>query len=191
MSITYLFVPREEEAEAQALGAQWCSRSQCWYISADVTPRRFSKWLLCWHDSDLCIASRRAWVAAAMTPCRRCRADIEVITIHCDSGMLNDLPVVQFTVADIAAIDGNLARQLKPWPLFRKGISPLVGQQRYLNHCPRCGRAHDDRLLNSKPGHPFFFSIPSTAQAGALELTPLKGTIRLRGSVHFEMEEPA
>src|SRR5579872_6145154 len=66
------------------------------------------------------IASNEAYVATATVACRKCHAKIEVICIHCENGSVRGEPLTQFTVSDVWAIDDALARQLEPWPAFRR-----------------------------------------------------------------------
>jgi hypothetical protein len=189
VSRTYLFVPPEEKAEVEALGAHWDATSMCWYISADEDPARFSKWLPDdaseEEDEEFRITSSQAYVASATVPCEKCHSKIEVICIHCESGTVSGDPLTQFTVSDVWAMDDALVRQLEPWPAFRKVASPDFQESDFFNHCPRCGALQDDFYLHSEPGDPFF-SIPRAAP-GSIKLTPLVGRIQLSGDEHFEI----
>ena len=185
MDRTYLFVPPEEKAEVQSLGAEWDTASKRWYIGPKVTPAKFARWLPPFEGDeegdDLDITSSQAFVAATIVSCRRCRADIEVICIHCATGTVADEPLSEFTVSDIYAMDAELSRQLQPWPTFRK-----AEEGTFANHCPHCGTIQQDLYLHDEPDDPFF-DIPH-APAGSIKLTPLTGTIRLGGSEHFSIE---
>ena len=182
MDRTYLFVPPEEYAEVKALGAQWDTQSKRWYLGAEVAAAPFSRWLPYGDDDGvLTITSNAAYVAAAKIPCRECHAEIEVICIHCESGVVSDEPLTQFTVSDIWAMDEGLTQQLRPWPAFRKADS---GE--YANHCPHCGAPQGDLFLHSEPDSPFF-DIPRAAP-GAIKLTPLEGAVQLGGDEHFTVE---
>ncbi|HTV95961.1 MAG TPA: DUF5710 domain-containing protein [Steroidobacteraceae bacterium] len=194
MERTYLFVPPEEKSEVQTLGARWDADSKRWYIDASDESARFSRWLCAapqddesaGHDAELIIASTQGHVAAAVTSCQRCHAGIEVICIHCDSGIVSGEPLTRFTVSDIWAMDEALARQLRPWPHYRRvdGTDGAAGY--FANHCPRCGSPQDDMYLHSEPDEPFF-NIPRAAP-GTIKLTALAGTIRLSGDEHFEVD---
>jgi hypothetical protein len=62
---TYLYVPPEEKAEVEALGAHWDDKSKCWYIGSDENAARFSKWLPDGTaDEEFTITSERAYVAS-------------------------------------------------------------------------------------------------------------------------------
>jgi hypothetical protein len=186
VSRTYLFVPPEEKTEVEAAGAHWDTESMCWYISADEDPAGFAKWLTDeGEDEEFTIASSDAYVASATVSCRKCHSNIEVICIHCKSGTASGEPLTQFTVSDIWAMDEALARQLEPWPSFRKSDSPDSRESGFANYCPRCGALQDDQSLHSEPGDPFF-SIPRAAP-GSIKLTPLAGRIELSGDEHFEI----
>jgi hypothetical protein len=186
MDRTYLFVPPEEKAEVQLLGAHWDDIAKCWYIGPDETPARFSRWLSPEDDEGFNIASSQAYVAAATIPCQRCRASIEVICIYCGGGTASGEPLTQFTVSYVWAMDEDLTRQLLPWPTFRRVSSPDGGSGGFANHCSQCGVPQEDMFLHDEPDTPFF-DIPR-APPGSIELTPLAGTIQLSGDEHFAVE---
>jgi Domain of unknown function (DUF5710) len=179
---TYLYVPPEEKAEVEALGARWDDRSKCWYIGPDERAARFSKWLPDDDaiDEDFTITSDQAHVASTTVLCWQCHTMIEVICIYCESGIVSDEPLEQFTVSDIWAMDSALARQLAPWAFF-KGID---GERGFANHCAHCGALQDDTYLHSEPDQPFF-NIPR-ATPGRIVLTALVGRILLSGNESFE-----
>jgi Domain of unknown function (DUF5710) len=184
---TYLFVLPEEKSEVQALGARWDADSKRWYIESNEASDRFSRWLPDAEDEEeFTIASTQGYVAAAATSCQRCRASIEVICIHCESGTVSGEPLTRFTVSDISAMDEDLARQLRPWPNFKR-VGGRDGDASYFaNHCPRCGSLQEDMYLHSEPDEPFF-NIPRAAP-GSITITPLAGTIHLSGDEHFEVD---
>jgi hypothetical protein len=187
MDRTYLFVPPEEYAEMRLLGAHWDGISKRWYIGPDETAARFSKWLLSGGDDEgFDIVSGQAFVAAAMIPCQRCRANIEVICIHCKSGTASGEPLTQFTVSNVWAMDEDLTRQLLPWPTFRRVGGPDGESGSFANHCSHCGMPQEDMFLHDEPDTPFF-DIPR-APPGSIKLTPLAGTIQLSGEEHFAVE---
>jgi Domain of unknown function (DUF5710) len=187
MDRTYLFVPPEEKAEVELLGAHWDGISKRWYIGPDETPARFSKWLLsAADDEEFNIVSSQAYVAAATAPCQHCRASIEVICIHCGSGTVSGEALTQFTVSNVWAMEEELTRLLLPWPAFRR-VSGSDGELGgFANHCSECGTPQEDMFLHDEPDTPFF-DIPR-APPGAIELTPLAGTIQLSGDEHFTVE---
>jgi Domain of unknown function (DUF5710) len=182
MTRTYLFVPPEENAEVQALGALRDTESKCWYIDSGQDPARFSKWLPdAADDEDFSIISDEAHVASATVPCFECRQLIEVICIFCTSGTVSDEPLTQFTVSSPWTLDAALMRQLEPWPTFRR-----VREGGYFaNHCPHCGAVQEDLYLHSEPDQPFF-NIPRAAP-DAIKLISLRGRIQLSGNESFEV----
>jgi len=192
MDRTYLFVPPEEKAQVESLGAEWDTVSKRWYIGPGQTPAKFSRWLPPFEDDedeegdDLDITSSQAFVAATTVPCQGCRADIEVICIHCATGTVADEPLTEFTVSDIYAIDEDLSRQLEPWPNFHETRDREGEEGTFANHCPHCGEIQQDLYLHHEPGDPFF-DIPH-APPGSIKLSPLSGTIHLGGSEHFSIE---
>jgi hypothetical protein len=187
MDRTYLFVPPEEKAEVQLLGAHWDDVSKCWYIGPDETPARFSKWLrFAEDDEEFNITSSQAYVAVATIPCQQCRASIEVICIHCGSGTVSGETLTEFTVSNVWAMDEDLTRQLLPWPTFRQVIGADGESGGFANHCSRCSTPQDDMFLHDEPDTPFF-DIPR-APPGSIKLTPLAGTIQLSGDEHFALE---
>jgi hypothetical protein len=183
---TYLYVPPEEKAEVQALGARWDGESMCWYIGSDEDAARFSKWLPDGEDDEeFTITSDQAYVASATASCWKCHSKIEVICIYCESGSASEEPLTQFTVSGIWAMDDALARQLEPWPFFKKGYSPEYQESCIANQCPQCGALQEDLYLHSEPDEPFF-SIPRAAP-GSIKLTPLVGRVQLSGDESFEV----
>ena len=124
----YLYVPPEDKAEVQALGASWDAESLCWYIGAGDDRARFSTWLPepdeGQEDEEFSITSEEAYVASATVECWKCRSSIEVVCIYCESGTVLGEPLSQFTVSSIRAIDDVLAGQLAPWSTFRQTPSP-------------------------------------------------------------------
>lgn len=198
MSRTYLFVPPEEKSEVEALGALWDADSKRWYISSELEPAAFSRWLpdaaqtrgpdseAGGNDSEFTISSNEAFVASARVLCRSCGAGIEVICIHCVSGTAFGEPLTSFTISDVWAMDESLVRQLQPWPTYRRMEDSESGDGVFANHCPRCGAPQEDLYLHSEPDEPFF-NI-SGADLGKVALAPLAGTIRLSGDEHFEVD---
>ena len=189
MDRTYLFVPPEEKAEVESLGAQWDTVSKRWYIGPAEQPGTFSRWLPPFEeeeDEEFPIVSSEAFVAATVVGCRRCQTNIEVICIHCGSGTVWDEPLTQFTVSDIWAMEEALTRQLELWPTFRRTRTRKSETGHFANHCSHCGAVQEDLYLHTEPDDPFF-DIPH-APAGSIKLTPLSGTVRLGGDEHFTIE---
>lgn len=184
MDRTYLFVPPEEKAEVQSLGARWDDHIKCWYIGSEDPPAKFSRWLLPSEDEEeFTVSSSHAYVAVAIAPCQRCRSTIEVICIHCESGTVSGEPLSRFTLTEVWAIDEHLAGQLGQWPAYHRVITPDGELGEFANHCFHCGAPQEDADLHSEPDSPFF--DPARAKPGSLSLTPLNGTIRLSGNEHF------
>jgi len=182
MDRTYLFVPPEEKAEVPAPGAQWDTASNRWFIGPEDARVRFSRWLPDGNDDEeLTITSSSAYVAAAKVLCQKCRGEIEVICVHCETGVVLEEPLTRFTVSGIWAMDEELTRQLRPWASFR-----MTEAGEYANYCSRCGAVQDELLLHSEPEAPFF-DIPHSG-TGVITLTPLVGTVRLGGDEHFTVE---
>jgi len=126
---TYLYVPPEEKAEVEALGARWDDKAMCWYIGADDDAARFLQWLPDREeDEEFTITSEQAHVASTAIACWECHSTIEVICIHCESGTVAGEPLTQFTVSGIWAMDDALARQLVLWPSFRKCRTRICGE---------------------------------------------------------------
>lgn len=190
MQRTYLFVPPEEKAEVQALGALWDGASKRWYIDQGQTTTAFARWLPgaeengALADEAFAIVSDQAYVASTSTLCQECNSNIEVICIHCDTGTVADEPLARFTVSHVWAVHDELAQQLQPWPNFRR--TSRANEVLFANHCPNCGATQDDLHLHSEPGDPFF-DVPG-ASPGSIELTPLTGIVRLSGDQHFQVD---
>ncbi|HEY3784362.1 MAG TPA: hypothetical protein VGL55_03680 [Steroidobacteraceae bacterium] len=138
------------------------------------------------EEYEFTITSSDAYVAAALIPCGTCHAKTEVICIHCETGTVSGEALSRFTISDVTAIDKALARQLEPWPTFRKVGGSDVPEGDYANHCRHCGAVLDDMYLHSEPDEPFF-DVPG-APPGSIKLAPLEGTIRLSGDEHFDLD---
>ena len=189
MQRTYLFVPPEEKAEVEALGARWDDDIKCWYFDLDHSPAEFGKWLPDANDVEspedaFTIVSDQAFVAATAVSCQQCNSNSEVICIFCERGTASGESLTRFTVSYIRAIDEELAWQLRPWPNFRKVDGS--GGESFANHCAHCGSPQDDSYLHTEPGDAFF-DIPM-ALPGSIGMTPLVGTVRLSGDEHFQIE---
>jgi hypothetical protein len=181
MHRTYLFVPPEERAEVEALGAQWDSANKCWYVDG-APSSSLARWSSRTEEDEYGIISDDAYVASTRIPCPHCGQETEVIGIHCLSGTVLDEPLERFTVSDIRAIDEVLLLELQRWPHFRRATEgDAIGE--FANHCAACGDVIGDMDLHSEPDHVFFDIVH--AQDSAITLVPLPQTIRLSGNEHF------
>ena len=177
----YLYVPPEEATQVKALGAHWDDRLKCWFILDGQEPTHFARWL---GDNDpaedFAIISDEAFVAAATVACWSCQANIEVICIYCESGIVSGEPLSRFTVQGLRGPDSALAKQLDRWSSFKVDAEGV-----YANHCAHCGEVQDDLYLHSEPDHPFF-DIPSAPPA-SIRLTQLAGRVQMSGDDSFEI----
>ena len=151
-------------------------------------PAAFSRWLAQEQDdAPFGIMSEEAFVASARNPCVSCGRDIEVICIYCKSGVDTEMgdPLVDFTVSNIWAIDGVLAKQIQRWPCFRQGAGEDSEEGNFANHCPHCGAIQEDYLLHSEPEDVFFGVAMDTP--GAVTFTPLEGRVYLSGDYGFSV----
>jgi hypothetical protein len=188
MDRIYLFVSPEEYPEVKASGACWDDASKSWYIGEGMEPAMFSRWLgEEQDDAPFGIVSEEAFVASARSSCVRCGHDIEVVCIFCKSGVDIEVgdPLVDFTVSNIWAIDGVLAKLIQRWPCFRKAIGEDSEEGNFANHCPHCGAMQEDYLLHSEPGDVFFGLAMGTP--GGVEFTPLEGRVYLSGDYGFRV----
>jgi hypothetical protein len=131
------------------------------------------------------VTSADAYVIATEVTCWKCRRNIEVICIYCETGVDVDEPLTCFTVSTIWAMDDALQYQMQGWTHFRRGSGPALHPRYFANHCPHCAAPQEDMFLHDEPENPFF-SIPH-APPGTLRLTPLVGPIRLSGCCHFSI----
>lgn len=188
MDRIYLYVPPEEYAEVKASGACWDNDSKRWYIAGDTAPAAFSRWVGDEKgEAQFSITSDEAFVASAQVSCLKCHEPIEVICIHCKSGVDSEVGVAmtQFTLSNIWEMDSALAKQLERWPYFRRGMGAESEEENFVNHCPNCGAMQDDYLLHSEPGDVFFGLAHGTP--GSVEFTPLAGRIQVNGDYGFEV----
>jgi hypothetical protein len=186
-----LFVPPEEYPEVKGSGARWDDASKSWYIHEGMEPAIFSRWLGEEEgEAPFGVVSEEALVAAARRSCVRCGHDIELVCIYCTSGVDTEIcdPIADFTVFDIWAMDGVLAKLIERWPCYRKGVGEdAAGAQEgsFANHCPHCGAMQADYLLHSEPGDVFFALARDTP--GAVEFTALEGRVGMSGDYGFGM----
>jgi hypothetical protein len=131
------------------------------------------------------VISTEAYVAATEVACWKCRRNIEVICIYCETGVDVDEHLTCFTVSTIWAMDEALKYQLQSWAHFKRSAGPRRQPRYFANHCPHCGAPQEEMSLHDEPDNPFF-SIPH-APPGTLRLTPLLGLIRLSGCCHFSI----
>jgi hypothetical protein len=135
-------------------------------------------------DPDYRILSDEAVVVSGRVLCWNCRADIEVICLYCQTGFVNGEATVDFSVANVTALDEALQLQLARWPNFHSLRGRGVGNGGFANHCPSCAKPQDDFYLHFQPGGIFFsFQDPATRE---LRIHALRGLIRCSGDEGFE-----
>lgn len=184
MHRTYLFVPPEQNAEVETLGAKWDSNRKSWYVDGEPSSS-LARWSSLLEDDEFSIVSNDASVASARTACSHCGQETQVICIYCLSGTVLEEPLERFTIYDIRVIDDALLEELKRWPQFHQiTVGDAIGE--FANHCEACGHAISDIDLHSEPYH-VFFDI-AHAQDGVIALVPLRQTIRLSGNEHFVID---
>ncbi len=187
VSRTYLYVPPEEYAEAEAHGALWDGDSKRWYCENTTAlgqgvdrppgdPR---------DGTELSIVSDQACVASAWVACTSCGKLIELICLYCETGSADGEALEQFTVTAIWDIDPALSSHLERWPGFRMGFNPISQVECFCNHCRHCGAVQDEVLLHGEPDGAFFswLDVP----LDKIGFTPLPGEVRLNGDYHFEV----
>jgi Domain of unknown function (DUF5710) len=187
MAMANRYVPFEEHDQARQRGAQWDAEEKCWFIDSVLDPAPFHRWLDTSpqsSDEPYRIASDQAFLVSARTRCWKCNAGARVVCVYCESGYIDGEPYDQFTVSNITAVDAGLARQLEALPDFRFGQARVAGGRYLVNHCRRCGAQQADYYLHCEPSG-VFFSFKN-APAGALEITPVAGRVRLAGDEGFE-----
>ncbi|HTC50767.1 MAG TPA: hypothetical protein VK700_02400 [Steroidobacteraceae bacterium] len=129
------------------------------------------------------ILSDEAVVVSGRVKCWNCLADVEVICLYCQTGLVDGEPTIDFSVSNVTRIDEALRLQLARWPKYH----PLRGrgaESCFANHCPRCERPQDDFYLHCQPGGLFFSFQDPIAQE--LQVHALKGPVRLSGDEGFE-----
>jgi hypothetical protein len=130
------------------------------------------------------IVSDEAAVISGQIRCWNCKADIEVICLYCQTGFVEGEPMFDFSVSNVAAIDGSLRLQLARWPNFHIARRHGVEWGGFSNHCPSCEKIQDDFYLHCRPGGIFFaFQAP---RAQELRIHALQGVVRFSGDEGFE-----
>jgi hypothetical protein len=184
MNRTYLFVPPEERAEVEQLGAQWDSANKRWFVEGALSSS-LKRWSSILEEDEYSVISSDAYVASTDIPCPHCGQKTEVVAIYCLSGTVLDEPLERFTISDIRAIDEALLQGLKRWPRFRRTTDGGAFGD-FANHCAACGDVIGDINLHSEPEHAFFDIVHAVDRA--MILVPLARTIRLSGSEHFVID---
>jgi hypothetical protein len=134
-------------------------------------------------DSGYRILSDEAVVVSGRVKCWHCQADIEVICIYCQTGLIDGEATVDFSVSNVTRIDEALRLQLARWPKYQP-MHRRGGQGCFANHCPSCQRPQDDFYLHFQPGGLFFSFQDPVAQE--LRIHALVGQVRLCGDEGFE-----
>jgi len=106
---------------------------------------------------------------------------IQVVCIHCASGLVFGDPVSQFTVADVRTSMSHLRDNLVLGQL-RKSCRENGGCL-FRESLPGLRAEQDDMYLHSEPDEPFF-DIPSAAPAQSS--LRARGSIELSGDEHFQ-----
>jgi hypothetical protein len=134
-------------------------------------------------DSDYRILSDEAVVVSGRVKCWNCLADIDVICVYCQTGLIDGEATVDFSVSNLTRIDEALRLQLARWPKYHP-VRRRGGRGCFANHCPSCERPQDDFYLHCLPGGLFFSFQDPVAEA--LQIYPLQGPVRLSGDEGFE-----
>jgi len=185
MERIYLYVPPEEYAEVKASGACWDEHSKRWYVTQDKASATLSRWMGEGDEAEFGFESEEAFIAAAQVSCSNCREKIEVICIHCYSGIdLESGNALEFfTLSNISCMDSALAATLEGWRFHRTATGAESEEGYFANHCPYCGTVQEDYLLHSEPGDVFF--CIAEAEPGSIEFTAVEGRILVSGDCGF------
>jgi len=185
MERIYLYVPPEEYAEVKASGAYWDEDSNRWYVPQDKASATLSRLIGDGDDAEFGFESEEAFIAAAQVSCSNCREKIEVICIHCYSGIdLESGNALEFfTLSNISCMDSALAATLEGWRFHRTATGAESEEGYFANHCPYCGTVQEDYLLHSEPGDVFF--CIAEAEPGSIEFTAVEGRILVSGDCGF------
>jgi hypothetical protein len=135
-------------------------------------------------DPDYRIVSDEAVVVSARVRCWNCRAEIEVICLYCQTGVVEGEATLDFSVSNVTAIDEGLRLQLARWPNFHPLRGRAASYGGFANHCPSCAKPQDDFYLHCQPGGIFFSFQDPLAQE--LRIHALHGLIRCCGDEGFE-----
>ena len=135
-------------------------------------------------DDDYRILSDEAAVVSGRVKCWKCRADIEVICLYCQTGFVDGEAMVDFSVSNITDVDESLRLQLARWPKFHPVRRRRAVPGDFANHCAQCDRPQDDFYLHCQPGGIFFSFQDPVAQD--LQIHALQGLVRFSGDEGFE-----
>jgi hypothetical protein len=130
------------------------------------------------------ISSDEAVVVSGRVGCWNCRAEIEVICLYCQTGVVEGEATLDFSVSNVTAVDEALQLQLARWPYFHPLCGRVACHGGFANHCPSCDKPQDDFYLHCQPGGIFFSFQDPVAQE--LRIHALQGLIRCSGDEGFE-----
>jgi hypothetical protein len=186
----YLYVPLAERPLVQLLGARWDCEAQCWYVDQGRQLPVFSRWIPYSAGEAYNVISEAAAIAAIDVPCSRCGRQTEAVCIYCRHGLVAGVPCRGFVCVAVRALDwwasallGACHPQLRRAP--RKAETAAVESDRpadlYVNHCTHCDAAQGQDPVNRCWDDPA--SWARLEGGGTVRLTPIPGTVRLRGEV--------
>jgi hypothetical protein len=135
-------------------------------------------------DAAYRIFSDEAVVVSGRVRCWNCRAEIEVICLYCQTGVVEGEATLDFSVSNITTVDETLRLQLARWPYFHPLRGRAAHNGGFANHCPSCNKPQDDFYLHCQPGGIFFSFQDPVAQE--LRIHALQGLIRCSGDEGFE-----
>ena len=171
----YLDVPFPEKDEAKALGARWDRDSRLWYVSPDMDPAPFVRWLAILPaegDPEL-------EIVGLPQPCWKC-GQLTMAVVACREG-----GQLVFAHPDVLQV---IASQLSEEDLEQVGAGPLrprfsrtIGCSSWSNGCVACGA-----LLG---GFPLFEDFVECLSSTELEL-PVIASAKVPLDVLYDEPEP-
>jgi len=177
-----LSVPYRDRHHAKDLGAYWDPVQVTWYITSDINPAPFQRWIKSPRSER--VRLDRAYLLSRTTPCPRCHTDTKVFclaTRHLTTSPGQEKHVGFFTLFHINVLPGPFYRELHQHCLTYFMTNQHHSNTRLQNHC-LCGAVIDDKVLH-RPG-PDSFRPLNEDQATQICCELL--TLHVNGLIHCQ-----
>lgn len=147
-----LNVPYDEKNDAKKLGARWDVKEKTWYITSEINPNLFERWLPETATIEINNALAPIFVITSYSSCWKCKKESTVNSLASSGYYHNEKKYSKFTVysyleAVSPAIEITLA---EAYPAYRLDFSNTTKTRYFLNHCEFCDAKMGDFFLHEE-----------------------------------------